>query len=537
MDKSLLTYTEMPNRNSISLESSRSEFSSYYTHCGMELKRWLIQNVARDWVILDYGADIGHYSLIFAQLAFEGLTYALEDSPELEVLRRNLAHHGIDNVRTYLALHSQDRPGIHDKYIGVDEFVEDEVFARLDCIRFNMDAFGYDALEKAGNTLSRFDPWLILDFERIPEAALSDRKILELLSWLRMSDYRYACACDGRNLVVRKSIPDEMGMRVRIIDDVVKEFEKPGGSRLFPAYSLPVAHDDMTSSIVDGKLVSKSYWDYRLMLADVQEEVKRIREAVGYESHLHPCQYGQIISVVWSFRPDLILVVGEGAGHATCALTQATHSSTLATSCKVVSVNPSMTWRDEVEPRLRSVMPESWFDPLDSYHDELSPAALESIVDKRQRVLLYWNDQSLNGQICLLGKVLPLVGDRTHLVIVHNIFDNRHVSGDSCAYSGDVWWRAGTISQDTAHFGHYCGAASLMAPLVDFLSRNRVELFTSDHSLTEDFSRDQIAEMSNLFGQDETSLFRTSGYWAYFSLNTAGSGPFIYPFPGREGGA
>ncbi len=281
---------------------------------------------------------------------------------------------------------------------------------------------------------------------------------------------------------------------------------------------------------VDGLMAAKAYWENRQVLAEVQEKVKFLHKAVGYESHLLPYQYGQLIAMALIFKPDLILVFGAEVGHATCAFTQAAHILTGERSCSVISVNSSLTWRDEVEPRLWKLLSESWFKPVRvSHYYPPSMAELELLLDNSHRVLLYWNDQKLDALTYLLGKVIPLIESKQHLVIVHSLYHNRHLAHEQYQYGDRVWWQEGQITQDFAHFEHYYGMASLVVPLLDFISRSGTEMYLADRSYAEMFKEYHFAEMWDLFGNDETSLFSSFGSWGYFSLNTARERSLIFP--------
>jgi hypothetical protein len=234
------------------------------------------------------------------------------------------------------------------------------------------------------------------------------------------------------------------------------------------------------------------------------------------------------MALALDFKPDLILEVGRGAGHSTCALTQASHLLSPEGECEVVSLCPSAIWNEEVEPRLRNFLPASWFGPLAVHQASPSDFDFSQVLSNRRRILVYWSDQSVEAAVCLLGKVLPTIADHPHLIAVHNLFDIRHMPRESYGYGENVWWKTGQLTQDMAYFGRYCGKASLVAPISDFLSRNGIEAYSADHSFALGFSNDQINEMLRLFGDNEFSLFKPYGCWSYFSLNN-GSEPFILP--------
>ncbi len=78
---------------------------------------------------------------------------------------------------------------------------------------------------------------------------------------------------------------------------------------------------------------------------------------------LTPCQWAQWYSVALGFRPDLIVELGRAKGNSTALFCQA--ASRLG-GTRVVSLCNSRDWVDDTLPRLRTVVPAGWFDPLDA---------------------------------------------------------------------------------------------------------------------------------------------------------------------------
>src|ERR1700675_1031235 len=91
-------FTLVPGDRPIELVEYYPEFVDYYPECELQTKRWFVENMRRDWVCFDVGANIGYYSILFSRLAPEGRVYAFEPTDTIGLLRKNLTHHTSRNV-------------------------------------------------------------------------------------------------------------------------------------------------------------------------------------------------------------------------------------------------------------------------------------------------------------------------------------------------------------------------------------------------------------------------------------------------------
>ena len=65
-------FTLVPDHRPIELVAYYPEFVDCYLECELQTKRWFVENMRRDWVCFDVGANIGYYSILFSRLAPEG---------------------------------------------------------------------------------------------------------------------------------------------------------------------------------------------------------------------------------------------------------------------------------------------------------------------------------------------------------------------------------------------------------------------------------------------------------------------------------
>lgn len=202
----------------IELIAYYDEFIKYYPDCELETKKWFVENMKPDWHIIDCGANIGYYSILFARLAPEGHIYAIEPTNTIEHLKANLAFHNTNNVSVHqfamgmksgryeeniFRIWGQPAECQEYDFITVDDFVADIRIDRLDCIKIDVDSFDFEVLQGAVKTLESLDPFIVVELNY----ALSVRgqSNAEALLWLREQGYKKALVLDNENYVLKKN--------------------------------------------------------------------------------------------------------------------------------------------------------------------------------------------------------------------------------------------------------------------------------------------------------------------------------------------
>jgi FkbM family methyltransferase len=210
--------TAIPGRRPIELVAFYEEFRWYYPQCELETKRWFVENIEPDWWIFDVGANIGYYTILFAQLGHRGCTIAFEPTVTAKMLRANLEHHRIQNTEVHeIALGAttgarQDRifrlwgaEGEERTYqfSTLDDFVDRRKPERVDCIKIDVDSFDFDVLRGAEKTLLKYDPVIVIELNG---TALAKRQQYpsEPLTWLAQRGYRKALILDRENFVLQR---------------------------------------------------------------------------------------------------------------------------------------------------------------------------------------------------------------------------------------------------------------------------------------------------------------------------------------------
>lgn len=249
--------THIPGQAPIELVAYYDEFVSYYPKCELATKDWFVRHVGDDWVMLDCGANIGYFSILFARLARHGRVFAFEPTSTIEMMRANLAHHRADNVTPLplaLGKESGQRTDAIYRIWGneaerqayafttIDDFVAAQSLSRVDCIKIDVDSFDFEVLQGAEQTLRRFNPYVMVELNH----ALSKRNQsnTEALEWMAQRGYPESVVLDYDNfLFKRPARVSSPRKQITLNFDSAAELA-PAPNLTFPASPVPVVSVD-----------------------------------------------------------------------------------------------------------------------------------------------------------------------------------------------------------------------------------------------------------------------------------------------------
>ena len=212
-------HTNIPGRAPIELIAHYPQFAAYYPNCEMATKQWFVDNVQPDWVILDVGANIGYYTILFAQLAPQGVVHAVEPTATHLMLSKNIKHHKLTNVHVHRDAMGASTGRIEDgifrvwgaapevakyDFITLDDFVKREKIERLDAIKIDVDSYDFEVLQGAVETMRRFNPYVMVELNY----ALAKRQqtAAQALQWLATQGYKDPPVYGGENYLLKRSI-------------------------------------------------------------------------------------------------------------------------------------------------------------------------------------------------------------------------------------------------------------------------------------------------------------------------------------------
>lgn len=258
-------------------------------------------------------------------------------------------------------------------------------------------------------------------------------------------------------------------------------------------------------------------WNNRETIAASRSRLQSLYEAVDWANDLDLYQWTQWFAIALEFQPDLIVELGRGMGNSTCVFTEAANQ---LGNCRVVSLCLSTEWDEVIKPRVAQVVPESWFEKLETRTEEILTTDVEALIGDSQRILVLWDAHGFDMAEFVLGGLMPALEHRQNFVIMHDISDGRYAHGHR-DYQGKRLWRGTKEGFDreghSRLFLNYLDTAvEQTVAIVDFTSRNELTLQSADHSLQSDLSPEQISELQTYLG---STFFRLDGHWFYFSLN------------------
>lgn len=211
-------HTNVPGREPIELIAYYPTFARYYPNCELNTKKWFADHVQEDWVILDVGANIGYYTILFAQLAPKGHVYGIEPTDTFAMMAENLAYNGAPPNVTMCKLAMGKKTGkIEDgifrvwgaapevqayDFITIDDFIEREGLTRVDAIKIDVDSYDFEVLQGATKTMEQLNPYIMVELNH----ALGKRgqNAKDALKWLAKRGYTNPEVYDGENFLLKR---------------------------------------------------------------------------------------------------------------------------------------------------------------------------------------------------------------------------------------------------------------------------------------------------------------------------------------------
>ena len=192
--------------------------------------------------------------------------------------------------------------------------------------------------------------------------------------------------------------------------------------------------------------VARHYYEQRHRIHEDAAVLRALIGAVGWPNDLTPAQWTQWYSLVLGFAPDLIIELGRGYGNSTALFAQAAwrlrrmKAAWRLGRMKIVSLCLTGEWASIAAPRIAKLVDPAWFASVDARRTDILSADYGEIIANHQRVLVLWDAHGFEIAELVLGDILPRLADRQHLLLLHDISDNRYASVQR-SYGGQPLWK------------------------------------------------------------------------------------------------
>lgn len=251
----------------------------------------------------------------------------------------------------------------------------------------------------------------------------------------------------------------------------------------------------------------------RSELAEAASDLIRLREAIASPTDLSLAQWLQLYATTLAYQPSLVLELGRGLGNSTTVFTAA---ATKLPATRVVSIgyDVGQAWRNKTAPELKPLVGDRFFSCLDVRNGDIRDVDFGPIVGDAGRVILWWDAHGADLGWFVLGELLPTLAKRDALVCVHDVSDSLYEGPTTAYHRHDgmpIFWLGDIVSPFQEIY-----------PLVDFLSRNRLDYSTPLRSLAAMRERDEPAwrQLNEALEPLAVEALREGG-WLYFELDGA----------------
>ena len=295
---------------------------------------------------------------------------------------------------------------------------------------------------------------------------------------------------------------------------------------------------------------AQALWKNREIIASWAETIKALSVAVNHPGDFPVYQWAQIAAFTLGFCPDVIVELGRGYGNSTSCFLQVANSLGGRSKCRVTSVGFGDHWSFQTVPRLRKLVTEDWFLPGNIFQGDILDFDFATDLATAHRPVIFWDAHGFEVAECVLGKILPLVAEKPHLVIVHDMNDGRYMLSELKAkcysaptrkeYQQNGVWKDENLSGNAP--GPFLWLGNLVSyfpeaiSLFDFASRNNLTLHSTDESFHTEigFDPQKAHILEEMLGEE---IFSLNANWVWFTLNELEMPPIFPPYTRLLSGA
>lgn len=213
-----------------------------------------------------------------------------------------------------------------------------------------------------------------------------------------------------------------------------------------------------------------------------------------------------LAAMVLDHKPDLVIDLGTGSGASSFCMALAADWE-----MKVYTFDINDNWNYHIKPRAPSPPPSIVPMVCDITQHDFS-----SMIERATRVLVFLDAHGFEVAARLLSHIMPQIADKPHLVLCHDISDNRlHPVNADRGYNGKRMWRGSEDyfkaenTNDTAyvHIGWMTTAVEQGIVIQDFCYRNRLTFRSFDLEFNTLATPEERISLSRSWGHTRPLFF------------------------------
>jgi FkbM family methyltransferase len=191
---------------------------AWYSEAEKNTHEYFISKIKPEFSIIDAGAQIGMYSVLFSKLAVNGMVYSFEPTDTIDLLEKNLQFNNCNNVETLkLALSNKDGE-FEDKiykqwsqkliehkkfnFCTLDTFVRQRNIL-VDLIKIDVDSYDFEVLLGSKELLSKQSPIVMVELNNGLE--IRGYKLQEVIQYMNSLNYFVETILDNENYIFKKA--------------------------------------------------------------------------------------------------------------------------------------------------------------------------------------------------------------------------------------------------------------------------------------------------------------------------------------------
>lgn len=207
-------------------------------------------------------------------------------------------------------------------------------------------------------------------------------------------------------------------------------------------------------------------------------------ELIGDAQNLSVRQALCLAALCLDRRPDVVLDLGTGRGNSAAVFSVVGQVlGEIGHELAVHTFDVHDQWNAETSQLLGTPMAKR----VVPHVGDLTEFDFYPVLEPSRSVLVFWDAHGFAVADTVLTRILPLLVERRHVVVCHDISDNRF-HPERKSYGSLPFWRGMDYfynKRDTSaiNIGWLCGIVDQMLPLTDFCYRNDIEIQSFDYSI------------------------------------------------------